>query len=219
MLIAPTESNALKALGKSSLLPEKHGVDILFAYNGGWYGIQRKEISDLIASVHDGRLQRELGQMKRLEKAVLLVEGKIQFTMDGELMGKGFGQPWTRKQHMGLLWSVREKGVWVDQSESLTDTIAFASAFEAWVRKGKHHSLDRRPGPVTVWGKPDDTDYACHLVQGLPGMGPELAQRIVQMYGLPFGWKVSREDLLKVPGIGKKTADQLWRSLEGEGVG
>lgn len=217
MFIAPTEPKELKAIGTVALLPETYGVDVLFAARAQWFGVQRKELSDLIASVHDGRLGKEVSQMKRLAQGMLLVEGRPQWTDDGELISNGLGYRWTKAQHRGLLWSVRSKGVWVDSTDNLRDTIAIVQMFESWMRKTKHVSLDRRPGPVSYYGKPDDHDYACHLVQGLPGVSETLAKRIVEKYGVPFGWKISQDDLQSIQGIGKVKAAQLWAALELEG--
>lgn len=217
MFIAPTEPAELKTLGTVALLPETFGVDILFAARAQWFGIQRKELSDLISSVHDGRLGKEVSQMKRLAQGMQVVEGRPTWTLDGELVTNGLGYRWTKAQHRGLLWSVRSKGVWVDATDNIGETISLVQMFEAWMRKTKHVSLDRRPGPVSYYGKPDDHDYACHLVQGLPGVGEGLAEKIVEKYGVPFGWKISQEDLMAIPGIGKVKAAQLWAALELEG--
>lgn len=175
--------------------------------------MQRKEINDLVASVADGRLAREMAMMKRLSVAVLVVEGKPSWTMDGSLISKGFGKPWTRRQHRGLLWSVREKGVWVEWTDGAEDTVVACRELEAWVRKGKHGSLERRPGPESVWGQLTNRDYARHVVMGLPGVGPELAGRIVDTFGMPFGWKVSVEELMTVNGIGRKKAESMLKAL------
>lgn len=221
MLIAPTEPPAMKALGSVSSLPEQYGVDALFASRGQWVGIQRKELSDLINSVYDGRLTREVAQMQRLPLAMLIVEGRPSWTMDGDLMGKGasYGPKWTYTQHRGMLWSLRAKGIWVDTTDSVAETVGVIAMFIAYCRKEHHRALDRRPNPESVWGKPGNRDYACHLVQGLPGVGVELAERIVDTFGVPFGWKVSEDQLTMVEGIGKKKAHKIWQALETDGTG
>lgn len=215
MLISPTEPPMLKKLGRSSPLPETHGVDILFASNGQWIGIQRKEMNDLIASVMDGRLQREVAMMQcRLAVAMVIIEGQPQWTTEGQYIDKGGYRQWTVAQHRGVLWSLRQKGIWVDATKSLADTCDTVEMFERWVGKSKHRGLEHRPGPVAMWGKVDNRDYACHLVMGLPGVGPELADRIVEEYGVPFRWKITVEDLEKVKGIGKVKARSIWEGLQ-----
>lgn len=214
MLIAPTERHPITSLGPTSSLPEQYGVDILFSLRSNWVGIQRKEINDLVASVYDGRLARELVMMKRCSMAVLVIEGNPQWTMDGDLMGRNGngkmnGPTWTKKQHRGLLFSVMSQGVQVYQTDSASDTVQLCRQLQEWLSKEKHSMLQGRPGPETVWGKPGNRDFQRHLIMGLPGIGAELADRILDEVGMPFGLTVSVEDLMKVNGIGKKKAEQM----------
>lgn len=214
MLVSPAEPASLKVVGKVSSLPEKWGADFLFAANGQWVGVQRKTISDLIASLGDGRLRIEVAQLQRCHHRILIVEGKPQWTGDGELLGKNYGQPWTRRQFRGLLWSIMSKGVWIERTDDTSDTIQTLAWIEAWFLKGKHRTLDRRPGPVSPWGKVSNREYALHLLMGINGMGPELAERILDRFGVPFGWRITESDLLDVDGIGKKKARMIYSALE-----
>lgn len=218
-MIAPTEPLPIRALGRVHSLPEKRGVDILFAAGGRMVGIQRKEIHDLVASVHDGRLHREAQMIRgcleggRLGIAVLVVEGWPTWTLDGEWIERGW--KWTRRQHRGLLWSVRAKGIWVETTADVHDTADLCRDLEKWAAKDRHSSLDRRPGPAGMWGKATTRDYALHVLQGFDGVGPELAGRIVDHFGrLPIGWLVTADDLEEVSGIGKVRAKRLIGALE-----
>jgi ERCC4-type nuclease len=186
----------------------------MFFAHKQWVGIQRKEISDLIASLADGRLAREVAQMQSLDQRMLIVEGPIRFTNDGEMMDRPFGQKLTKKQWKGLLWSIRLKDIWVEFSESVDDTIEILSWFEEWIRRDKHQSLERRPGPLSMWGNPTNEDYQRHLLMGLPGVGPELAERLRAKFGgVPWQWTINYEDLLNVDGIGAKKARSIYDSL------
>lgn len=219
MLIAPTEPLPIRALGRIHSLPEKRGVDVLFPAGGRMVGIQRKEIHDLVASVHDGRLHREAQMIGgcladgRLGVAVLVVEGRPTWTIDGEWVEQGWR--WTRRQHRGLLWSVRAKGIWVETTADVHDTADLCRDLEKWAAKDRHSSLDRRPGPTGLWGKATTRDYALHVLQGFDGVGPELAGRIVDHFGrLPIGWLVSASELEEISGIGKVKAKKLIGALE-----
>lgn len=219
MLVSSAEQPAaIRALGKSSRRPEEFGADILFAVSNPdrLVGVQRKDIKDLIASVHDGRLEREVKQLTsgRLAVAVLAVEGKACWTTEGMLAERGW--QWTRQQHRGLLWSIRSRGIWVEWTDHPDDTAAMARDLEKWLSKDRHHSLSRRPGPgaTSVWGKANNHDWACHLLMGLEGVGPELAERIVQQFnGPPLTWTCTEEELMQIPGIGRKRAQQLLDAL------
>lgn len=220
MLVAPTEPPLIKTLGKVDSRPEQYGVDILFVAKGEWVGIQRKEISDLIASVHDGRLAREVAQMQHLSNAMLVVEGKVQWTLDGVLIRKGggdWGKPWTLQMHRGLLWSVQQKNIWVGESPNEAGTVQLAKEYQAWHKKDRHTAVVRRPGPISVWGKADNKDYGCHLLMGIDGIGPEVAGRIWDKFGgVPMKWTVTREELMAVDGIGPKKADKILGVFNGK---
>ena len=67
---------------------------------------------------------------------------------------------------------------------------------------------------MSMWGTPSNEDYQRHLVMGLPGVGPELADRIVKKFrGVPWIWTINYEDLINVEGIGPKKARAIYDSL------
>jgi ERCC4-type nuclease len=218
MLISPAEPPKFKTLGTVSSRPEQYGADFMFFANKNWIGVQRKEISDLIASLHDGRLSREVAQLQSCDQRVLIVEGPVRFTDAGEMMDKPFGQKLTKKQWKGLLWSIRLKNIWIEFSDDTDDTIDILRWLEEWFKRDRHSSLERRPGPVSMWGTPTNEDYQRHLVMGLPGVGPELADRIVKKFGVPFTWGIDKGDLMLVEGVGPKKADMIYAALD-DGVG
>lgn len=215
MLVSPAEPATLREPFTVSALPERYGADFLFIANRQWVGIQRKEIKDFLASLYDGRLAKELAQLQSIPYRVLVIEGNISWTNDGFMLhGSDYGRKVSRKQWKGLLWSVRAKGVWVEFSDNWIDTLGILGWLEEWFKKSKHNSLDTRPGPDSLWGKPSNRDYQKHLIMGLPGVGVELAERIIDKFGMPFTWKISKEDLLCIDGIGVKKAEAIWMALE-----
>jgi ERCC4-type nuclease len=201
------------------MLPEKHGVDYLWNAHGGWAGVQRKELNDLLASVRDGRLTRELAMMGALTFKWLVVEGSIKFTGEGHLIqsrGRGRGQTWTRDQWEGLLASVQARGCWVTYTSSVADTGRVLEILQRWTRKPKHSTLDGRPGPMSMWGKPGSREWAIHLLQGFEGIGPELAGRIFDACGgVPMRWSVDAKTLRAIDGLGPKKVAALIGALNG----
>lgn len=221
MFVSPAEPERLRQGHKVSTLCEARGADFLFVANKQWVGIQRKEVQDFLSSVADGRLQKELAQLQSCAHKILIIEGKVQWTNEGEMMGKGYGRTWTRKQWRGILWGIQSRGIWIEYTDSIGDTILTLNWIESWFSKDSHGSLERRPGPVSLWGHPSNDDYQRHLVMGLPGVGPELADRICKRFkGVPFGWRITEDELTQVEGIGKKKAATIYNcllALEGEG--
>lgn len=213
MFVAPSEPKSLQGLGTYSPLPESLGCDFLIPCPIGLVGVQRKEIHDLIASRADGRLARELAQMKQLDVAVLLVEGRLKWTGDGILSSSR--AVWTRDQHLGLLFSIQSSGVWVNSSDSLTESREYLSRLEKWFSKEKHAGIMTRPKPQTQWGHRNDRDFGIHIIQSFDGIGPGVAGAIFDKYGVPLKWTISQEDLMSVDGVGKKRAQKLWGCLNG----
>jgi ERCC4-type nuclease len=215
MFISPTEPPALREIGAVAMLPEEYGADILWQSKLGLVGIQRKEFpNDFLASVHDGRLNTQLAQMKSLDIAVLLLEGRANWTIDGQLIRNRNGKrhAWNRDSHRNYLASVQLRGVQVQYSESLVDTISFIQTFSRWTNKNSHHGLDNRPaagGPQ--WGTVSNEDYVRYLYSSLPGINAILADSISQTLGMIFRLDVTEEELMSVPGIGKGRAKNIMK--------
>jgi ERCC4-type nuclease len=217
VLIAPTEPKALRELGTVNLAPERLGVDILWGVpQVGLVGVQRKVFpGDFLASMDDGRLAKEVSQMRGLNISVLLLEGRGTWTTDGQLVTR-WGKSWTRQAHRRFLYTLRSHGVWVEWTDHLEDTIACLADLENWAAKTKHTALSTRPAPKRdSWGRLTDRDYALHLIQSLPDVGPELAARIYESFGVPLKLSITETDLLTVHGIGKAKAKRIVRVFDG----
>lgn len=210
MQFSPTEPKELKILGTVSSECEERGSDILCWYPpaGGWMGIQRKEMQDLVASMGDGRLAEQIVKMKaNVNQGVLLVEGRGQWDSQGHWAGHGQRVAWSGLQ--GLLMTIRSTGVWVVETDRMTgqnSTYAWLEMLTKWVVKDGHTSLDNTRAPVDkTWGKATSVDYQRHLLLGLPGMGPKLAKLIVSAVGMPLTWRTGvLDELSALPGIGPK---------------
>lgn len=211
MLVAPTEPVVIRRLGRTSSMPEKYGVDVFWVANKARCGVQRKEVRDFVASVVDGRLHREVQQMGRLDVKVLCVEGAFAWTMDGAWAGPG---KWDRFRHRQWLFDLQSRGIWVVESRDTRDTAEVCRELERWARKDRHRAPDRRPGVNGAWGRATCREFACHLLQGIDGIGPELAEAIVEQFGrAPIGWTVGERELLEVPGLGPKRVRKLVEAL------
>lgn len=223
--VAPTEPPALKKLGKSSLLPERHGVDILWTVTGEGgkkvtVGAQRKEWKDLVASVEDGRWQREIVQMASLPAAWVVVEGWPKVGAGGQLVDKRYGRGWTEAMLRAVLWSAQSRGINIDRTANIAGTCDWVQAVVKWSRKANHSSMLHRPMATSQWGHKGNREWGMHLLQGLDGVGVELAGRIWDRFGgVPWSWDCSIDDLMEVDGVGKKKAEKLWKQLGGKEAG
>ena len=211
MICSPTEPAQLRdAAASVSMFPESFGADLIVAtHEGGWAGVQRKEVRDLMASIEDGRLAEQLVKLRQLPMSLLIVEGELEWTNDGEMLGNRRWKSITRDRFDGVMWMVQSDGTWVCFTRDLAETIRVVKHFEVWAGKARK-GLSTRGQVAASWGKPDSRDFQIHLLCGFPGVGPELAGRIVDRFGgVPWTWRVTLEELCEVPGVGKRKAEQM----------
>lgn len=220
LIVSSTEPTPFRTLlpdATFSTVPEKYGVD--FYWIGAEKkkcGVQRKEVKDFLQSVEDGRLSKELGQMGALDLACVVVEGKWEFTTEGRLIlnRNDRGQRYTKKQLFGLLWSLQYYNVWVGHTLSMQDTAEYVTNLHDWTLKGDHDGLKRRPNPKPLFGSDmTDREWGVWLMQGLPGVGPKLANRIWEMHGNIMGCRVDKAELMNVEGVGKVLADGILQAV------
>jgi ERCC4-type nuclease len=208
VLVSPAEPAELRKLGTVSSVTERYGADfIVISPIFGRVGIQRKEIHDLIASIGDGRVEREIWQQKALDQIIWIIEGEPRWSSDGSLLSSRISS-YTKSMHLGVVLSLYSHGYWILNSSSLTDTIELLSALNRWLLKKSHTSLLRRPSIRTSFGV-SLADEQIHVMQGFPKMGYERSKKIVEQFeGLPFAVV---EDLRGVDGIGDKIAGDVER--------
>lgn len=220
MLVSPSESPASRALGTSSWRCEDHGVDFWWIARKQSYGVQRKALKDLIASVEDGRLAKERIQWRSLDHAYLVVEtgerggGAPREMPSTALAGVGkFGRAWTGPQYRGLLLSLAADGVTVLYTRDEPETIERVMELEKWSRKDRHASArGRGQTPTDVFGKRGQREYAVWILTSLPGVGTEMAGRLFDHFGgLPIRMAegVGMKELMAVPGVGKVVAKRI----------
>jgi ERCC4-type nuclease len=216
ILVAGSEPQDLRAIAhKVSNGPERHGVDIMWVSPIGAIGIQRKQFpEDFTSSMEDGRLAKETGQSQSLAVRILLLEGRGVWSTDGKLLTR-YGAPITRATHQSYLHSMSLAGWWISQVGSLKETIEFVHTTAAWSLKPTHKATTTRPGsPRPLWGKRGTWDFQSWVLQGFPGVGPEMAGKIIGHFaGLPLKWDVTKEQMLEVDGVGPKTIENLWDAL------
>lgn len=213
--VSPSEPPALRAIGRTTMLPEHFGADVCFPSRLGLVVLQRKEFpSDFMASVHDGRLGEQRAKMQRAAVKVLVLEGRGTWTTDGELVVP-FGPGLSISQYRRYLWSVQLDGIWVSHTSGLAETVELVKDLKEWSDKAKHGGGGRpKPKGSGGWGQPTDRDWGSHLLQSFDGVGPEMATRIFDRFGrVPLAWTCTPEDMAMVQGVGPKRVDKMFAGL------
>jgi len=221
ILVSPAEPARIKELlgenGQVSVLPERYGVDFLWRTRGVWYGAQRKTVTDLLASLDDGRITREIAQMtSHVSMPTLVIEGKVHFTNEGRLTAHSWAKDrWTLRQWRGFLWSLQSRGIAIAYSATISDTVDFVVDMAEWSSKATHTSVTARPKLVeSPWGVATNRDWAVFLLQGFDGIGAGVAGDIFDHFGrVPLQWEVDRDGLLAVKGLGPKRVDKMIGAL------
>lgn len=210
VLLSPTEFDLHKKIPDAIVhsWPEKKGVDILIVDNAGLLGLQRKKYpEDFVASVRDGRLQREIPLMiEHLDFGALIIEGRPRFTEDGFLFD-AYNERWTKQSLRNLRRSCMWAGVPIDPTDNIDDTVEAIEEWRQWWEKGEHMSLLRLPKKRDQWGRVDPSA----ILQAADKIGPKMAQRIYEHFGrVPLKWDCTIAEMMEIKGIAKTSAANLW---------
>ena len=216
LIISPTEPLALRVLGITDLLPEEYGADYLFSARSGLVVVQRKSFTDLIASLRDGRLARELPAMRQADHPILLVEGRPLWTDQGMLIS--VDRPYHRTEWYGFCLSVQhEYNISMVLTDDINDTAAWMRHAPTWFDKPEHLSLLARPKPVDNLGNMAARDFGINLLQSFPGFGPKVASNVYDHFGrVPIRSDTTAKELQQISGVGKVRAQSFISLLGGD---
>jgi ERCC4-type nuclease len=206
--VSPTEPPPLKEMADVvSMHPEEYGVDVLIHGLAHSIGIQRKTISDLLASLQDGRLAEQVAKMQRLDFSIILLEGRFNWTGEGHLISNGWGEKLSKSRFRRMILSILAAGVHVEFTVDLNDTLEWVEAATSWADAYEHSTLQAKGRDVRgQWGEKKTEHYRLSVLCSFPGIGPELARRILDEIGWPMELT---GDLLSVKGLGKKKFDSI----------
>ncbi len=201
-----------KRSGVPEILHKKYGIIVTYKnlpvadyVVSDRVGIERKSVSDFLKSLADGRL---FDQAKRLKEAFakpfIIVEGKWDYVARAERTSKAASS--------ALASLVYDFGIGVIYALTKEDTarvIRFLAEREQGERK--------RYVPVKAQGKPPLSDvrqWQLFLVQCLPGVGPKLAERLLERFGsVRAVFNASVVELSKVEGMGLNKAQEIVKIL------
>lgn len=166
--------------------------------------VERKGLPDLLASIEDGRLFRQARALSLSGKrCLLLLEGRLESIQPRAMRREAIQGALL---NLVLVWGIPVLRA-LDGQEAARLLLQAAQQ----LRRACHPSA-HRPGRC-----PDALQKAqTYVLQGLPGIGPRLALRLLEHFGtVEAVMSASRECLRSVPGIGARKAERIRWMLEG----
>jgi len=175
--------------------------------------IERKEINDLLNSLAEKRIQRQLREMLDSgAESILLVEGWFTVDENLKIKTKSGLTGWNFIAVMDFLLSCQREGVKLLLSPNLGTTPALIASFYSYYQKSEHSALQARPKPTFTID--DLFSKRIYFLMGLPGIGEEKATRILERFESPWEALFVPQKLLEVQGIGEKTVRKIVEILE-----
>ena len=166
-------------------------------------GVERKAVSDLVASVFDKRFFDQLSRLREAyEEPFLLVEGNLEYI-------KNITDKWDAI-NAAIVSAVVDLGIRVIYSISKRDTayILYKIAEKA-NHKGQGSLINLHDKPKFESLK----DMQLYVVEALPHVGTKLAIKLLEKFGSIEGLcKASVTDLEKVVGS-RKRAEEIYKVL------
>jgi Fanconi anemia group M protein len=166
--------------------------------------VERKTADDFIVSIIDGRLFRQVANLKKnCDHPVLLIEGNPFRT----------GLKVSRSAIRGALLSVQT--VWnvpVVYSQSIEDSVELMQIMACQFQKMTTLM------PLRAGYRPRRlSTRQLYVLQGFPGIGPHLAKRLLIHFGsVAAVLGASSETLKGVKGVGRVTAETIREVLDAE---
>lgn len=167
------------------------------------FGVERKTLADFASSVIDARLFRQAAALARHRaRGVLILEGTASAAGESGV---------SRESLQGALIAVSVfHGLAVLRARDAAETAKLLVYLGRQARRFARGALPRagrRPKGLRA--------RRLYILQGLPGIGPERAARLLERFGSVQGVAVaSAVELESVNGIGKATARRIRRLLE-----
>lgn len=158
-------------------------------------GIERKKAGDFVRSIMDGRLFRQVEELKKnFEKPVLIIEGNNFKRIHPNAL-RGTLATLAVDFHVPIIWT--------RNSEDTALTIYFLAKREQEEKK-KSIGFKGKKKANTL------EDYALNVLCSFPGIGMEKAKTILNHTGnLRSFFMMDKVSLKNIPGIGEKLATQI----------
>ena len=170
-----------------------------------WLCVERKTLPDLAVSVADGRLFRQASRLANAKKrAVVLLEGTARDLADSDMR---------REALQGALITLTLRlDLSLLRAKTPDETARLLVYAARQMRRSQDGAVPRASGGTRPSGKRKTQLY---VLQGLPGVGPTRAERLLEAFGTVEAVVTASVDALTaVEGIGPKTARSVRWAVE-----
>jgi len=169
--------------------------------------IERKTADDLLASIADGRLFDQAGDMVAMSPwSYVVVEGVLAPAADGKTLADGRVTNWRWASVQGALQTIQEMGV----------AVVYLPDSPAEFQRYLERLAKRERGTVRVGGvrKAELLAPGMSLLMSLPGVGPDRAKTLLEQAGTAaFALSVLSDDAIAVPGVGDGVRSRVREAL------
>ena len=196
----PQMAQLLRGLGLTATVIEALVGDYIWQSPLGVVMVERKTVNDLLASVGDGRLHRQLTTMTELAKVpILLVEGELS-QYDGHMdawRGKEAQKDWNFNAVMNLMLSWQLGGIYVTSSPGLSYTHLRIQSLYNWSQKNSH-LRPKRKKQIPAMGR---LSLRAEVLAAIPRIGVETAMVLAQGNSLKQLFSKTEEEWQKLLGL------------------
>jgi len=189
-------------------------IDVLISGERGGVAVERKTISDFAASIASGRIWHQLGILKNFEeegfKPVLLLVG---YWSEVQRYRR-----WSIKSLMSAIASIQQGWrISVCHFERMWLAVEYLSSLAKYLGKPREVKLHRLRETARRKMSPDEC--ARFVVESLPSIGAELADRLLRHFGSVEEVFANIERIDEVRGIGKKVKKKILDAVKHSYVG
>ena len=220
-LINTNEHKRVKKIFEKEAFPfSLDGFDFLLYTNSGVIPGERKRIpQDLISSVEDGRLNREILAMREVSEIYfVLLEGTFGYNHRTGLLRMGRRLVnWKEKGIRNLLRTIQYcEGAYIEYSRDTKHSVEVVASLQEYFDAKRHLSLKHRPRLQSAWYFPLKTERVIYFYQGLPGIGSITAKAIYEKFPNPLSlFQASIDEICEASRIGKSMATKIYNFLRG----
>lgn len=164
--------------------------------------IERKTAKDFVDSITDKRLFKQANDLREeFKKPIIILEGDNFYS--------GFLNPNAIRGSMASI--ALDFGISILPTRNAQDTAAMIKRIAIREQKGDKSPISLRTErkPANIW------EQQLFIIESLPNIGPVNAKRLLEYFGTVTDIiNASVEELVKVEGIGKKTAKNIRKVID-----